>query len=82
MSCHGGNDPGYTMENKMKKAPNVFAVRELQTWRTQIEVEDENGLIGWLPARPMGLFSLWHRIECAYLVFMGKADVVVWPGGQ
>lgn len=36
----------------------------------------------WVPARSVGYFSLRHRIKCAWMVFTGKADVLLWPGGQ
>jgi len=34
---------------------------------------------GWTWARPIGFFSFAHRLRCACLVFVGKADAVVWP---
>jgi hypothetical protein len=33
----------------------------------------------WVPARPLGLASIINRIKCAWLVFTGKADAVIWP---
>ena len=36
----------------------------------------------WVPARPLGLFSLRHRAKCAWLAFTGKADILLWPHGQ
>lgn len=36
----------------------------------------------WIPARPLGYYSICHRIKCAWMVFTGKADVLRWPGGQ
>lgn len=36
----------------------------------------------WVPARPIGLFSLQERIRIAFMVFTGKADALVWPEGQ
>jgi hypothetical protein len=36
----------------------------------------------WHHARPLGYQSLWSRIYCAWLVFTGKADAVIWPGNQ
>ena len=35
----------------------------------------------YIPARPMQGF-LKTRIKAAWLVLTGKADAVVWPGGQ
>jgi len=34
---------------------------------------------GYVPARPYGLASRW---KAAWLVLCGKADALVWPGGQ
>jgi len=37
----------------------------------------------WLPARPMVKGESWtKRIKAAWLVLIGKADAVRWPGGQ
>lgn len=36
----------------------------------------------WVPARPMGFYSIGNRLRCAWLVFTGRADAVTWPGGQ
>jgi hypothetical protein len=35
----------------------------------------------WIPARPWVPSLLW-RCRAAWLVLRGKADAVVWPGGQ
>lgn len=35
----------------------------------------------WVPARPWR-WPLWWRCKAAWLVLRGKADAVVWPGGQ
>ena len=35
--------------------------------------------IGYVPARPIGFAS---RIKAAWLVLIGKADALVWPGDQ
>lgn len=34
----------------------------------------------YVPARPIGLFNIQHRIKMAWAVFKGRADVVFWPG--
>lgn len=36
----------------------------------------------WVPARPLGLSSLFYWFRCAWLVFIGQADALVWPEGQ
>jgi hypothetical protein len=35
----------------------------------------------WMPARPV-IGPWWWRIQDAWLVLTGKADAVIWPGGQ
>ena len=51
----------------------VPAVRETCE-HTHTEIDGQ-----WVPARPLGFYSLWHRIRCAWLVFTGKADALKWP---
>lgn len=34
----------------------------------------------WVPARSTGYHSWQNRIRAAFLVFIGKADAVTWPG--
>lgn len=36
----------------------------------------------WVPVRPERFNSVIERIKDAWLVLTGKADAVVWPGGQ
>lgn len=36
----------------------------------------------WVPARPSGYPSFGQRLKAASLVFTGKADAVIWEGGQ
>lgn len=39
----------------------------------------------WVPCRPVawtGLMGFRSRLTSAWLVLIGKADAVVWPGGQ
>ena len=61
------------------KAPSIWGVVELinSAQNTQAEIDGE-----WVPARPIGYFSLKNRIKCAFMVFTGKADALVWPKGQ
>jgi hypothetical protein len=37
---------------------------------------------GWVPARPIPYYGGFRRFRAAWLVFTGKADALVWPGGQ
>lgn len=42
---------------------------------SQIEINGK-----WQPARPTGYPSLFRRVKYAWWVFIGKADVLTWPG--
>ncbi len=33
----------------------------------------------WHPARPKGMFSIKSRLQLAWEVFTGRADVLRWP---
>jgi len=35
---------------------------------------------GWVAARPLGMSGLLWRLRCAWIVFTGKADALVWKG--
>lgn len=63
----------------MKKAPNIMGLMETITTAnsTQAEIDGK-----WVPARPEGYFSIRSRIRCAWMVFTGQADALVWPSGQ
>jgi hypothetical protein len=64
----------------LKKAPNIFTLKSLFEMANSCQAEVQKGR--WVPARPLGYYSLRHRLYCAWLVFTGKCDVVKWPGGQ
>ena len=64
----------------MKKAPNLFSLGTLQCDVNENLTQIKNG--DWVPARPLGLFSLRNRFKLAWAVFTGKYDAVKWPGGQ
>lgn len=36
----------------------------------------------WFLARPLGFCNIWERIRVSWLVFTGRADALIWPGGQ
>jgi hypothetical protein len=36
----------------------------------------------YVPARPKGFSSFWYRVRATWLVWSGRADALVWPGGQ
>lgn len=62
----------------MKKAPMIHSLASLiNSADTATEINGQ-----WVAARPIGYYSLRHRLHCAWLAFTGKCDLVRWPGGQ
>lgn len=63
----------------MKKYPSVIKMNQLQA-----DAYNNQALINgrWVPARPLGFMSIWERFRCAWIVFTGKGDVLIWPEGQ
>ena len=65
----------------MRQAPNLWNLNQLKSELDQAEnLMEYNGT--WVPARPLGLFSITNRFRLAWLVFTGKCDAVKWPGEQ
>uniref|UniRef100_A0A6M3LLZ8 Uncharacterized protein n=1 Tax=viral metagenome TaxID=1070528 RepID=A0A6M3LLZ8_9ZZZZ len=65
----------------MKNAPSLYTMRKLR----DIIVKSETQALtneGWVPARPLGYYSLKSRIRITWMVFVGKADAFTWPGNQ
>lgn len=63
-----------------KHYPNVWSLKALlEHVNTVFESHDGKT---WTPSRPLGYPSLRHRFKAAWLVFTGKADVLVWPKPQ
>lgn len=52
---------------------NEFTVREIKKWDVQTVCDGK-----WVPARPIGLSGLRHRLKMALKVFTGRADVLTW----
>lgn len=63
----------------MNKAPTIYSLEGLLKSVQGSETEIDGK---WVPARPIGYFSIGQRIKAARLAFTGKADVVTWPGNQ
>ena len=61
----------------MKKAPQVVRVDDVRRWLEVAQIDDE-----WVPARPLGLFTIPNRLRCAWLVFTGACDALRWQKGQ
>jgi len=61
------------------KNPSVYSLRHIVDKHNDSQTEI-NGK--WVPARPIGLYSLRERFRIAFMVFTGKADALTWPEGQ
>lgn len=63
----------------MKKAPSIHTLEWVENKAMYVlaQIDDE-----WVPARPLGLFSIKHRLKCAWYAFTGKMDLLRWPKGQ
>lgn len=59
------------------KAPSLFYVGELKNVdQNQCGLPDGR----WVPARPISGGGMFDRIRLAWMVFVGKADALRWPG--
>ena len=58
------------------REPHFYSADEIKIWNVQCQ--GKNGL--WTQARPEALHSIavLKRLEAAWKVFTGKADVLVW----
>ena len=58
----------------MSRAPTIRGIEEL------LDSNDSQQLPSgrWVPAQYHGFYSLRNRLKCAWLVFTGKADALVW----
>lgn len=63
----------------MKKYPQIFTVEGVHKIRSTVATKI-NG--NYVPARPLGFQSVFERFKCAWLVFTGRADALIWPEGQ
>ena len=65
----------------MKRYPSIWSLDRLRT-----ALAENNCQVGgggqWHPARQLGWPSLGQRIKASWLVFTGRADALIWPGGQ
>lgn len=67
----------------MRKSPSVWGLFELMDHCARgFMRETAGGARRWVPARPEGLPGLRQRIRAGWLVFVGRADALVWPDGQ
>jgi hypothetical protein len=61
----------------LNRAPNIWTLKNLLRHCSdglQVCVDKV-----WVPARVCGYYSLRNRLRCAWLVFTGRADVLIWP---
>ena len=65
----------------MRKYPAIIYMSE--AWVRQLS-QCHVGLSDgrWVPARALPFLGMFGRWRAAWLVFTGKADALVWPGGQ
>lgn len=57
----------------MKKAPSLINFRFFENPETFACVDNK-----WVPARPIGNFSIINRIKLAWKVFKGEYDALKW----
>lgn len=60
--------------------PQVFTIKGLFTHAQSVSTQASDGR--WIPCRPCGYPSLKNRIRCAWLVFTGRADALIWDDNQ
>jgi len=62
------------------RTPDVYSADRIKNWNVQSK--SEHG--GWFAARPMSWpgINLKRRLSAAWMVFTGKADVLIWHGGE
>lgn len=60
------------------RTPMVYSADQIKSW--DVQCSGKNGL--WTQARPMSWpgINLKKRIVAAWMVFTGRADVLVWLG--
>lgn len=58
------------------RTPIVFSADQIKAW--DVQAKGKNGL--WTQARPgqWSRLDLKHRLFAAWMVFTGRADVLVW----
>lgn len=64
----------------LSRAPMCWTLQALVTHCRTGPHAEING--EWVPARPLGYYSLRHRLHAAWRVFTGQYDAVCWPEDQ
>ena len=57
----------------------INATQLARDWDVQAQVRID-GVMQYVPARPVGYASFFHRIKMTWAVFTGKADALFWDG--
>lgn len=66
----------------MRKSPMIYSLFGISVMLNG-QTKSETYLNGkWVPARPLGYYSLGFRLKCAWLAFTGRCDLIQWPEGQ
>lgn len=60
----------------MSRSPNLLSVNEVILISNTCSSQNKNG--DWVPARPIGFFSLRWRLKLAWNVFLGRYDALKW----
>lgn len=62
------------------RTPIIFSADDIKCW--DVQAQGKNGL--WTQARPTSWpgINLRKRITAAWMVFTGRADVLVWLGDE
>lgn len=55
------------------KGINHITAYQIKHWENDVNIHGK-----WTPARPYGRTGLFRRIKSAWMVFNGKADVLIW----
>jgi hypothetical protein len=63
------------------KTPTIYTLENLFRTARGAPAASRDGKV-WYPARPEGGWFRGWRLKAAWLVFTGRADAVIWPGGQ
>ena len=66
----------------MRRTPSIYKLENLYNMVARNDVSCGLPDGRYVPARPLGFQSARYRLRAAWLVWTGRADAVVWPGGQ
>ncbi len=57
------------------RTPGIIHADDISRYSPQTHVG-----LKWVAARPLAPSGLFQRFKCAWLVFTGRADALVWHG--